>query len=74
MNGGLIFGRSPNLVLGFLTAVFNVAVLSHVGGFAPTPELIGAVNILLGALVALVANTAAIQVAAGNAAADRTGK
>ena len=68
----MIFGRSPNLVLGAFTALFNVVVLSHLGGFDPTPELIAAVNIAAGAIIALVANTASIQIAAGQAAAERT--
>lgn len=71
MNNGLIFGRSPNLVLGALTAVFNVLVVAHIGGFNPTPETIAAVNVALGAIIALVANTSSIQVAAGNAAKSR---
>lgn len=72
MNGGLIFGRSPNLVLGALTAVFNVFVVAHIGGFAPTPETIAAVNIALGAVIALIANNGNIQQAAGKAAAARS--
>ncbi len=71
MNAGLVFGRSPNLVLGFLTAAWNVVVIAHVGGFNPTPELIAGVNILLGAFVALIANTASIQIAAADAAKAR---
>lgn len=71
MTGSLILGRSPNLVLGFLVALYNVVAIAHLGGFAPTPELTAAVNILLGAAVALIANTASIQVAAGDAAKAR---
>lgn len=74
MSGGLIFGRSPNLILGTFTALFNVVVIAHLGGFNPTPELIAAVNIAAGALVALIANTGSIQIASGVAAADRASK
>ncbi len=69
MNGGLILGRSPNLVLGAFTALFNVVVLSNV--FTLTPELVAAVNIAAGAIIALIANTTSIQVAAGDAAKAR---
>lgn len=71
MNGGLIFGRSPNLVLGALTAVFNVFVIAHVP-YVWDPATVGAINIAAGAVIALVANTTSIQVAAGNAAAARS--
>lgn len=67
----LILGRSPNLILGFLSAVLNVVILFHVGGFDPTPEQIVGANGVLFALVALIANTDSIQVAAGKAAAVR---
>lgn len=66
----MILGRSPNLVLGAFTALFNVVVLS---GTLPglTPELVAAVNIAAGAIIALIANTASIQIAAGDAAKAR---
>lgn len=67
----LILGRSPNLVLGLLTAVFNVAVTYHIGGFSPTVDQIGVTNIAFGALIALIANTGSIQAAAGEAAKAR---
>lgn len=71
MGNGLIFGRSPNLVLGAFTALFNVIVLSKVLGPGLTPELVAAVNIAAGAVIALIANAASIQVAAGEAAKAR---
>jgi hypothetical protein len=67
----LIFGRSPNLILGATTAVFNVVVAFHVAGFDPNIDQIAVVNVALGAIVALVANSDSIQVAAGKAAALR---
>jgi hypothetical protein len=67
----LIFGRSPNLILGALTAIFNVLTVFHVGGFDPTVEQISVVNVALGAIVALIANSDNIMVAAGKAAAIR---
>lgn len=72
MNGGLIFGRSPNLVLGAFTAIFNVVVLVlQSQGTQVTPELVAAVNIAAGAIVALIANTGSVQIAAGEAAKSR---
>ena len=65
----MILGRSPNLILGAFTAIFNVIVLSNVVVF--TPEIVAAVNIAAGAVIALIANTASIQIAAGDAAAAR---
>ena len=70
----IIFGRSPNLMLAFLSAVFNGVVLFHINGFAPTPEQIGGVNAILFALVALIANTDSITKAAAEAAEKRNGK
>jgi hypothetical protein len=67
----MILGRSPNLILGTFTALFNVVILAHIGGFAPDGELVAAVNIAAGALIALIANTASIQIEAGKAAASR---
>jgi hypothetical protein len=64
----VIAGRSPNLILGFLTAAFNALVVFHVGGFAPTLEQITIVNVFLGALVALVANVPELAIHAGVAA------
>jgi hypothetical protein len=66
----MILGRSPNLVLGAFTALFNVIVLTNVlTGL--TPELVAAVNIAAGAIIALIANTASIQISAGDAARSR---
>lgn len=73
VNGGLVFGRSPNLVLGALTAIYNVFVIAHVPGVWD-PAVVAAVNIALGAVIALIANSPSIQVAAGDAAKDRASK
>lgn len=62
---GTIFGRSPNLALGVLTALFNVIILFHVGGFNPTAEQISSVNILFGSMIAFVANIPQTTIAAG---------
>ena len=61
----MILGRSPNLILGFLAAAFNVVVVFHLGGFAPTIDQIAIMNVLLGALVALVANVPELAITAG---------
>lgn len=70
----LIFGRSPNLVLGALLAVYGVVGSFHVFGFAPTADQTGQVVIAFGAIVALIANTSAVQIAAGKAATARAAK
>jgi len=70
---GLIFGRSPNLIIGAFTAIFNVFVIGHIPG-PWDPAVVAAINIAAGAVVALIANTSSIQVAAGQAAADRAAK
>ena len=67
----MILGRSPNLILGAFTALLNVAVLGHIGGFNPTPELVAALNIAAGTLITLVANSASLQIQAGIAAKGR---
>ena len=67
----MILGRSPNLILGAFTALFNVVVLAKVFPDI-TPELVAAINIAAGAIVVLIANTASIQIAAGDAAAARS--
>lgn len=64
----LIFNRSPNLLLGAVTAVFNVVVVFHILGFNPTPEQIATVNVAFGSIIALIANNAATAIAAGDAA------
>ena len=70
MNNGLILGRSPNLILGALTAVFNVFVIAHVP-YIWDPAVVAAINIAAGAVITLIANSATIQVAAGDAAKAR---
>ena len=67
----LLLGRSPNLVLGALTAVFNIIVAIHLGGFNPDVSQIAVVNVGLGAIVALIANNDTVQIAAGRASAAR---
>jgi len=67
----LIFGRSPNLVLAAITAVFNVFVVFHIGGFNPTLDQVAVANALFAALVALIAGTDSFTRAAGVAAEDR---
>lgn len=67
----LIFGRSPNLLLALLSASFNIVVSFSVFGFAPTPEQVAQVNVFLFALVAFIANSDTIVIAAGNAARTR---
>jgi hypothetical protein len=68
----MILGRSPNLVLGAVTALLNA--LQLIGTLQLNPEQIAGLNVLAGAVVALVANTASIQIAAGNAAKARAGR
>lgn len=67
----LVFGRSPNLILGAVTAIFNVIVVFHILGFNPDATQIAVTNVAFGAIIALIANTASIQVAAGIAASNR---
>lgn len=68
----LIFGRSPNLILGAVTAIFNVVVVFHVGGFDPDTNQIAVTNVAFGAIIALVANSNTISQAAGAAARIRS--
>ena len=68
----MILGRSPNLILGLVSAALGVVTTFHVGGFAPTTEQTGILLAFFGAVVAVIATTASIQIAAGNAAASRT--
>jgi hypothetical protein len=68
----MILGRSPNLVLGAVTALLNA--LQLLGILQLETEQIAALNVLAGAIVALVANTASIQIAAGQAAKARAGR
>lgn len=67
----LIFGRSPNLTLALLAAIFNLLVTFHIGGFDPTAEQIAQVNTFLFALVAFIANSDTLVRAAGDAAHAR---
>lgn len=53
----MIFERPTNLWIGFLGALFNVAVLFHVAGFNPTPEQIVGANAMIFAAVGLIANS-----------------
>jgi len=62
----MIFGRHPNLWLGFTTAVWNVIYIANV--LTITPEVFGSVNVMLGAAIALVANTNSISIEAGRTA------
>ena len=61
----MILGRAPNIVLGFLTALFNIIVAFHVGGFDPTVEQISVVNVFFGSAILLIANTSSLTVTAG---------
>jgi hypothetical protein len=70
----VIFGRSPNLLLALAGAIFNTVLVFHVGGFDPTAEQIGSVNVLLLAAVAFIANTDSITRAAGDVAHSRLRK
>lgn len=54
----VILGRPPNLILGAFTAVFNVAVLALSSqGIVVSTELVSAVNVAAGAIIALIAFT-----------------
>jgi uncharacterized membrane protein YozB (DUF420 family) len=66
-----MFGRSPSLILGACTAIFNVIVAFHVAGFDPTVDQISIVNVAFGAIIALVSNSASTAIAAGEAAIKR---
>lgn len=67
----LVAGRSPSLILAAATAVFNVVVGFHVAGFNPTVEQVGLVNIALAAIIAVIANSDSIALAAGREAHNR---
>lgn len=67
----LIFGRSPNLVIGAASAIYGVLAIFHVGGFSPTADQTTYVTAAIGAVVALIANSGSIQAAAGDAAKAR---
>lgn len=72
----MILGRSPNLVFGAFVAIFNVIVLvaANQGATFFTPDIVAGINVAAGAVIALIANTNSIQIAAGNAAAARQSK
>lgn len=64
-----ILGRSPNLILGAITAFLNALVLLgvlHLDG----AQLAG-VNTAAGALILVIANDTSTQIAAGRAAETR---
>lgn len=72
MGNGLIFGRSPNLILGAFAAILgalNGLSVTHLDG-----TQMGLVTAAVGGVIAVVANTASIQQAAGKAAAARAAK
>ena len=54
---GEILGRSANLWVGAVAAIYNLFVVFHLGGFDPTGEQNGAVNVAILALVILLANS-----------------
>ena len=64
---GLILGRSPNLWLGAFVAIF--AVVSRIAEISP--ETTALVTAAAGAVIALVAGSDRVQIAAGEAAKDR---
>jgi ribose/xylose/arabinose/galactoside ABC-type transport system permease subunit len=53
----MILGRPTNLILGAITALFNVIVLvaNSQGSTFFTPEIVAAVNIAAGAIIGLIA-------------------
>ena len=52
----MIFGRPQNLILGALTALFNVVVLAlKASGTEVPPEIVAAVNVALAAIITLIA-------------------
>jgi hypothetical protein len=68
----MILGRSPNLVLGAVTALLNALQLLAIVHL--DPEQIAGLNVLAGAVVALVANSTSIQIAAAEAAKARASR
>ena len=65
----MILGRSPNLILGAVTAAINALQLLAV--IHLDAAQIAGLNVLAGAVVALIANSGTIQIAAGKAAENR---
>ena len=52
----MIFGRPQNLILGALTALFNVVILAlKASGTEVPPEIVAAVNVALAAIITLIA-------------------
>ena len=68
----MILGRSPNLVLGAVTALINALQLLAI--IHLDAGQIAGLNVLAGAIVALIANSASIQIAAGEAAKTRASR
>ena len=68
---GTILGRSPNLIIGAIGAVLNALVLLGIAKLDGA-QLAG-VNTALGAIVLVIANSATVQIAAGDAARARKG-
>ena len=52
----MIWGRPQNLILGALTALFNVVILAlKASGTDVPPEIVAAVNVALAAIITLIA-------------------
>ena len=59
----MILGRSPNLWIGAIVAIYGLADAFNVGGFNPTQVQNGVFAVAVGAIVALIANSASIAAA-----------
>ena len=52
----MVFGRPQNLILGAVTALFNVVILAlKASGTEVSPEVVAAVNVALAAVITLIA-------------------
>ena len=52
----MVFGRPQNLILGAVTALFNVVILvMKASGTEVSPEVVAAVNVALAAVITLIA-------------------
>ena len=52
----MIWGRPQNLILGAITALFNVVILAlKASGTEVPPEIVAAVNVALAAVITLIA-------------------
>ena len=52
----MVFGRPQNLILGAVTALFNVVILVlKASGTEVPPEIVAAVNVALAAVITLIA-------------------